>query len=92
MAELKFEDLLGTGAHFGHVTRKWNPNFEPYILLEKNGVHIINLESTIDAVNKASVFVQELVGKNGEILLWEPKSKLRILSSRKRIDVLCSIL
>ena len=33
MAEVKFEDLLGTGAHFGHVTRKWDPNFKPYILL-----------------------------------------------------------
>jgi len=43
MPEVKFDDLLGTGAHFGHVTRKWNPNFKPYILLEKNGVHIINL-------------------------------------------------
>ena len=75
MTELKFEDLLGTGAHFGHVTRKWNPNFEPYILLEKNGVHIINLESTIDAVNKASAFVQELVGKNGEILFVGTKKQ-----------------
>jgi len=75
MAELKFEDLLGTGAHFGHVTRKWNPNFAPYILLEKNGVHIINLESTIDAVNKASDFVQELVGKNGEILFVGTKKQ-----------------
>ena len=43
MAQVKFEDLLGTGAHFGHVTRKWDPNFKPYILLEKNGVHIIKL-------------------------------------------------
>ena len=75
MAELKFEDLLGTGAHFGHVTRKWNPNFEPYILLEKNGVHIINLESTIDAVNKASDFIQEIVGKNGEILFVGTKKQ-----------------
>ena len=75
MAELKFEDLLGTGAHFGHVTRKWNPNFAPYILLEKNGVHIINLESTIDAVNKASDFVQGVVGKNGEILFVGTKKQ-----------------
>ena len=40
MSEIKFDDLLGSGAHFGHVTRKWNPNFKPYILLEKNGVHL----------------------------------------------------
>ena len=43
MANVKFEDLLGSGAHFGHVTRKWNPNFNPFILSEKNGVHIIDL-------------------------------------------------
>ena len=75
MAEVKFEDLLGTGAHFGHVTRKWNPNFKPYILLEKNGVHIINLESTIEAINKASVFVNEIVSKNGEILFVGTKKQ-----------------
>ena len=75
MAEVKFEDLLGTGAHFGHVTRKWNPNFKPYILLEKNGVHIINLESTIEAINKASVFVNEIVSKKGEILFVGTKKQ-----------------
>ena len=75
MAEVKFEDLLGTGAHFGHVTRKWNPNFKPYILSEKNGVHIINLESTIDAINKASSFVKDIVGKNGEILFVGTKKQ-----------------
>ena len=67
MAKVKFEDLLGTGAHFGHVTKKWNPNFKPYILIEKNGVHIINLEATIDAINKACSFLKKLVGKNGEV-------------------------
>ena len=35
MVKVKFEDLLSTGAHFGHVTRKWNPNFKPFILMEK---------------------------------------------------------
>jgi len=34
-SKVKFEDLLGTGAHFGHVTRKWNPNYKPFILMEK---------------------------------------------------------
>ena len=75
MAEVKFEDLLGTGAHFGHVTRKWNPNFKPYILLEKNGVHIINLERTIDAINTATKFVKDLVSKNGEILFVGTKKQ-----------------
>jgi len=75
MAQVKFEDLLGTGAHFGHVTRKWNPNFKPYILLEKNGVHIINLESTIESIEKACSFVKDLVGKNGEILFVGTKKQ-----------------
>ena len=75
MPEIKFEDLLGTGAHFGHVTRKWNPNFKPHILLEKNGVHIINLESTIEGFNKAAAFVKEIISKNGEILFVGTKKQ-----------------
>ena len=75
MAEVKFEDLLGTGAHFGHVTRKWNPNFKPYILMEKNGVHIINLESTIESINKACGFVKKVADKNGEILFVGTKKQ-----------------
>ncbi len=75
MPEIKFEDLLGTGAHFGHVTRKWNPNFKPHILLEKNGVHIINLESTIEGFNKAAAFVKEIISKNGEVLFVGTKKQ-----------------
>ena len=75
MAEIKFEDLLGSGAHFGHVTRKWNPNFSPYIVSEKNGVHIIDLESTIKAVNEAARYVKKIVSKDGEILFVGTKKQ-----------------
>ena len=75
MSEIKFEDLLGSGAHFGHVTRKWNPNFSPYIVSEKNGVHIIDLESTIKAVNEASKYVKKIVSKDGEILFVGTKKQ-----------------
>ena len=75
MAEIKFEDLLGSGAHFGHVTRKWNPNFSPYIVSEKNGVHIIDLESTIKAVNVAAAYVKKIVSKDGEILFVGTKKQ-----------------
>ena len=75
MAEIKFEDLLGSGAHFGHVTRKWNPNFSPYIISEKNGVHIIDLESTIKGVNEAASFVKKVVSKDGEILFVGTKKQ-----------------
>ena len=77
MADIKFQDLLGSGAHFGHVTHKWNPNFKPYILAEKNGVHIIDLESTISAITKASSFVKQIVSKNGEVLFVGTKKQAR---------------
>ena len=77
MAPIKFEDLLDTGAHFGHVTRKWHPNYKPYILMEKNGVHIINLEETISAFNNAVKFVQDVVKKNGEILFVGTKKQAK---------------
>ena len=75
MAEIKFEDLLGSGAHFGHVTRKWNPNFSPYIISEKNGVHIIDLESTIKAVNEAATYVKKIVSRDGEVLFVGTKKQ-----------------
>ena len=75
MSEIKFEDLLGSGAHFGHVTRKWNPNFSPFIISEKNGVHIIDLDSTIKAVNEAASYVKKVVSKDGEILFVGTKKQ-----------------
>ena len=77
MALIKFEDLLDTGAHFGHVTRKWHPNYKPYILMQKNGVHIINLEETISLFNKATDFIQSIVKRNGEILFVGTKKQAK---------------
>ena len=77
MSPIKFEDLLDTGAHFGHVTRKWHPNYKPYILMEKNGVHIINLEETISAFNRAVNFVQSVIKNNGEILFVGTKKQAK---------------
>ena len=77
MALIKFEDLLDTGAHFGHLTRKWHPNYKPYILMEKNGVHIINLEETISSFEKAIKFLQNIVKKNGEILFVGTKKQAK---------------
>ncbi|NHZ85033.1 MAG: 30S ribosomal protein S2 [Planctomycetia bacterium] len=78
MAEqVSFKDLLGTGAHFGHVTRKWHPNYEPFILMERNGVHIINLEETVKHLNTAIDFVKKIVEKNGEILFVGTKKQAK---------------
>lgn len=75
MSTVNFDNLLGTGAHFGHVTRNWHPNFAPYILMEKNGVHIINLEETLRGLEKAIDFVQEIIRNNGEILFVGTKKQ-----------------
>ena len=77
MALIKFEDLLDTGAHFGHVTRKWHPNYKPYLLMEKNGVHIINLDETISSFKIATDFIQKVVKKNGEILFIGTKKQAK---------------
>lgn len=75
MTKLKFEDLLVTGAHFGHVTHKWHPNYKPFILMEKNGVHIINLDETLRYLNKALEFISTTRKKNGEFLFVGTKKQ-----------------
>ena len=77
MAEINFENLLSAGAHFGHVTRKWHPEYAPYILMEKNGIHIINLDETIEKLNKTLAFVSEVAQKNGEFLFVGTKKQAR---------------
>ena len=77
MASINFEDLLSTGAHFGHVTRKWHPSFKPYILMEKNGIHIINLEETVHQFEKAAEFIRSIVDKGGEVLFVGTKKQAR---------------
>ena len=77
MAEINFENLLSAGAHFGHVTRKWHPEYAPYILMEKNGIHIINLDETIQKLDKALAFVSEIAQKNGEFLFVGTKKQAR---------------
>ena len=77
MSEVNFENLLSTGAHFGHVTRKWHPSYEPFILMEKNGVHIINLEETLAGLKKAQEFLSGVVKKNGEVLFVGTKKQAR---------------
>ena len=54
------DDLLKSGAHFGHVTSKTNPNFRDYVLSQKNGIDIINLDDTINNLNKALLFVKNI--------------------------------
>ena len=75
--DLTFDDLLSTGAHFGHLTRKWHPNYRPYILMAKHGVHIINLDETLKGLQKAINFFSDVIEKGGEILFVGTKKNAK---------------
>ena len=75
--DLTFDDLLSTGAHFGHLTRKWDPNFQRYILMVKNGIHIINLEETLKELRKAVEFIQSVTSEGGDILFVGTKKNAK---------------
>ena len=75
--DLTFDDLLSTGAHFGHLTRKWHPNYRPYILMAKHGVHIINLDETLKGLQKAIDFLSETIENGGEILFVGTKKNAK---------------
>jgi len=68
MAVVSMKALLETGVHFGHRTRRWNPKMKQYIFTERNGVHIIDLQQTITALNRLSQLIQDTVAAGGTIL------------------------
>ncbi len=61
-------EMVEAGVHFGHQTRKWHPNMKKYILTQKNGIHLINLEETEKCLDRAGKFLGELAAKNKKIL------------------------
>ena len=73
--KVEVKELLDAGVHFGHLTRRWNPNMAPYIYMERNGIHIINLESTVECVEKAKTFISSLIKNKGEILFVGTKKQ-----------------
>jgi small subunit ribosomal protein S2 len=60
--------LLETGVHFGHRTKRWNPKMKPYIFTERNGVHIIDLQQTITAIDVAASLIRDIVSRGGTVL------------------------
>ncbi len=68
MAILSMKSLLETGVHFGHRTRKWDPRMKPYIFTERNGIHIIDLQQTLDALTAAFSLVRDTVAEGGRVL------------------------
>ncbi len=68
MAVINMKELLETGVHFGHRTRKWNPKMKPYIFTERNGIHIIDLQQTLETLQKVYNLVRDDVAAGGFIL------------------------
>src|SRR3972149_3046611 len=68
MAVISMKALLETGVHFGHRTRKWHPKMKPYIFTERNGIHIIDLQQTLGAIDSCYNHVRDTAAKGGTIL------------------------
>ncbi len=73
MAVVTMKQLLETGVHFGHRTRRWNPKMKPYIFTERNGIHIIDLQQTLVALDQMYDLVRNRVAEGGSILLLGTK-------------------
>lgn len=73
--KLDYKDLLDAGVHFGHLTRKWDPKMAPYIFMERNGIHIIDLNKTIAALEDAIQAMKDIVREDGKILFVATKKQ-----------------
>ncbi|WP_448760499.1 30S ribosomal protein S2 [Actinomyces oricola] len=75
MAVVSMRQLLESGVHFGHQTRRWNPKMKRFILTERNGIYIIDLQQSIEGINTAYDFVKEIVARGGNILFVGTKKQ-----------------
>jgi small subunit ribosomal protein S2 len=74
MARTNFDQLLDAGVHFGHLKRKWNPNMAPYIFMERNGIHIIDLHKTVAKIDETAAALKQ-VAKSGKKVLFVATKK-----------------
>lgn len=81
MPRTNFQELLDAGVHFGHLRRKWNPNMEPYIFMEKNGIHIIDLQKTIVKIDEAASAIKQIAKSGRRILFVATKKQAKDLVS-----------
>ena len=77
MAQTNVKDLLSAGVHFGHLTRKWNPNMAPYIYMERNGIHIISLYKTVAKIEEASEAMKKIAASGRKILFVATKKQAK---------------
>ena len=79
MAAVTMKQLLEAGVHFGHQTRRWNPKMRPYIFSERNGIHIIDLRQTLEATDRATAFIRDLVADGGVVLFVGTKKQAQMV-------------
>lgn len=85
MAKVDLTKLIEAGAHFGHLTRRWNPKMKPYIFMEKNGIHIIDLKKTQEAIESAKRGLTNIVSQNKKILFVGTKKQAKsVISEQSR--------
>ncbi len=83
MVKLEFDQLLEAGAHFGHLKRKWNPAMAPYIFMERNGIHIIDLHKTIAKTEEAAAALKQIAKSGKKILFVATKKQAKDIVSEK---------
>lgn len=77
MANIEYKDLLDAGVHFGHLTRKWNPKMAPYIFMERNGIHIIDLNKTLVSLEEASNAIKQIVRSGRKVMFVATKKQAK---------------
>ncbi len=77
MAEISMKDLLEAGVHFGHQTRRWNPQMKKFIFMERNGIYIIDLQKTLKCIQEARAAIERVVRGGGHILFIATKKQAK---------------
>ncbi len=83
MAQIDYKDLLDAGVHFGHLTRKWDPRMAPYIFMEKNGIHIIDLNKTVAALDEAANAIKGIVRSGRKVMFVATKKQAQEIVSEE---------
>ena len=89
MAQTTYKDLLDAGAHFGHLTRKWDPKMAPYIFMEKNGIHIIDLNKTLVSLDQATNAIRNIAKSGRKIMFVATKKQAQeiVTDEAKRLKM-----
>jgi len=83
MAQIQYKDLLDAGVHFGHLTRKWDPRMAPYIFMEKNGIHIIDLNKTLVSLEQAQNYAKSIARSGRKIMFVATKKQAQEIVSEE---------